>query len=311
MVIWYNFSRVEVGEMYGYKLNLPHSMPIPAWACKTSVDRYDWKNTNKSNMIEFALCKASCRTVEIVNREPILLSGKSLTCILGDREIKSHAEDGVNVEIVSVAVVFDEITYTGDELCEKDLKEKDTLLLPFMLSDLPMQNWIEIENILYRFISENVKNDASSKMVCASLIYELLAILDRLVRKQLKAKSKKYSNYYVLKVDAILAQRYAERITLQSVSRELGITPNYLSFLYKNGRGIGFSDHLCELRMEKAKELILEGKCSVSEIAQLVGFDDESHLRRRFKQYFGIGMKEYRLVNREQTLYHEKPLRKG
>ena len=239
-----------------------------------------------------------------------LLSGKSLTCILGDREIKSHAADGVNVEIVSVAVVFDEITYTGDELCEKDLKEKDTLLLPFMLSDLPMQNWMEIENILYRFISENVKEDASSKMVCASLIYELLAVLDRLVRKQLKVKREKYTNYYVLKADSILVKRYGEKLTLKSVSKELGITPNYLSAIYKNCIGVGFSDRLCEIRMKKAETLVLEGALSASDIAQAVGFDDESHLRRRFKQYFGISLKEYRLVNKEQTLYHEKPQRK-
>ena len=296
--------------MYGYKLNLPRSMPIPAWACKTSVDRYDWKNTNKSNMIEFALCKASCRTVEIVNREPVLLSGKSLTCILGDREIKSHAADGVNVEIVSVTVVFDELTYKAEELCEQDLNEKDVLLLPFTISELPMQNWMEIENVMYRFISENVKNDASSKMVCASLIYELLAVLDRLVRKQLKVKREKYTNYYVLKADSILVKRYGEKLTLKSVSKELGITPNYLSAIYKNCIGVGFSDRLCEIRMKKAETLVLEGALSASDIAQAVGFDDESHLRRRFKQYFGISLKEYRLVNKEQTLYHEKPQRK-
>ena len=296
--------------MYGYKLNLPRSMPIPAWACKTSVDRYDWKNTNKSNMIEFALCKASCRTVEIVNREPILLSGKSLTCILGDREIKSHAADGVNVEIVSVTVVFDELTYKAEELCEQDLNEKDVLLLPFTISELPMQNWMEIENVMYRFISENVKNDASSKMVCASLIYELLAVLDRLVRKQLKVKREKYTNYYVLKADSILVKRYGEKLTLRLVSEQLGITPNYFSSVYKTVTGVGFSDRLCEIRMKKAETLVLEGALSASDIAQAVGFDDESHLRRRFKQYFGISLKEYRLVNKEQTLYHEKPQRK-
>ena len=296
--------------MYGYKLKLPRSMPTPAWACKTFVDRYNWKNKNKSNMIEFSICKASCRTVEIGDQEPITVSGKIFSCTIGDREIKSHAADGVNVEIVSVAVVFDEITYTGDELCEKDLKEKDTLLLPFMLSDLPMQDWMEIENVMYRFISENVKKDASSKMLCTALIYELLAVLDRLVRKDLKANRKKYANYYTLKADSILAKRYSEKLTLKSVSEELGITPNYLSALYKNCLGVGFSDRLCELRMKKAETLVLEGDLSASDIAQAVGFDDESHLRRRFKQYFGIGMKEYRLVNKEQTLYHEKPQRK-
>jgi hypothetical protein len=31
---------------------------------------------------------------------------------------------------------------------------------------------------------------------------------------------------------------------------------------------------------------------------------------RRLKQYFGIGMRKYRFVSREQTLYHKKPQRK-
>jgi hypothetical protein len=158
--------------MYGYRLNLPRSLPLPVWACKTSVDRYDWKNRNKPNMIEFSICKASCRTVEIGNQGPINVFGKSFSCILGSSDIKSYAAEGVNVEIVSVAVMFDEITYTVEELDEGDLKEKDILLLPFMLSDLPMQGWMEIENVMYRFISENVKKDASSKMVCVALIYE-------------------------------------------------------------------------------------------------------------------------------------------
>lgn len=296
--------------MYGYKLKLPSSVPTSVWACKAVVDRYDWKNRNKPNMIEFSICKASCRTVEIGNQESINVFGKNFSCILGSSDIKSYAAEGVNVEIVSVAVMFDEITYTMEKLDEGDLKEKDILLLPFMLSDLPMQGWMEIENVMNKFISENVKKDVSSQMICTALIYELLAVLDRIVRKHLKIKREKYANYYVLKADSILAKRYGEKLTLKSVSEELGITPNYLSALYKNCIGVGFSDRLCELRMKKAESLVLEGALSASDIACAVGFDDESHLRRRFKQYFGISMKEYHLVNKEQTLYHEKPQRK-
>lgn len=296
--------------MYGYKLKIPKSFPVPIWACKTYADRYDWENRNKQNMIELSICKAPCRTVEIGNQKPVSLFGKSFSCVLGNQDIKSSAAEGVNVEIISVAVMFDEISYTVKELCDRDLNEKDVLLLPFMLSDLPIQSWMEIENAIYRFISENVKKEASSRMLCAALFYELLAVLDRMVRKHLKIKREKYANYYVLKADSILAKRYTEKLTLKSVSEELEITPNYLSFLYKNCMGVGFSDRLCELRMKKVEAMVLEGTLSVSDIAQEVGFDDESHLRRRFKQYFGIGIKEYRLVNKEQTLYHDKPLRK-
>ena len=83
-----------------------------------------------------------------------------------------------------------------------------------------------------------------------------------------------------------------------------------LAAIEKNMLGIGFSDRLCELRMNRAKDLILGGHLSIADITQAVGFEDESHLRRRFKQFFGISIKEYRLVNKEQTLYHEKPQRK-
>lgn len=296
--------------MYGYKLKLPRTVPSSVWGVKTVVDRYDWKNTNSSNMIEFAVSKASSRTVKIGESETVTLLGKSFMCIVGDHKLSVYAEDGVSVDIISVAAKFEEIEYTFSELSESDAEDNETLLLPFTLSELPMQEWINIENLLYRYTSEHVKQDAASEMLCASLICELLSVLDRIVRKTLKAKRKKYDNYYVLKADAILEKRFSERLTLCSVAKELGITPNYLSTLYKKCIGVGFSDRLCELRMKKAEALVLEGTLSAVDIAQTVGFDDESHMRRRFKQYFGISLKEYRLVNNEQTLYHEKPQRK-
>ena len=84
-----------------------------------------------------------------------------------------------------------------------------------------------------------------------------------------------------------------------------------MSAIYKSCTGVGFSDRLCELRMKGAAKLVLEDKLSLSKIAEAVGIEDESHLRRRFKQYFGISIREYRWVNKEQTLYHQKPQRKN
>ena len=73
--------------------------------------------------------------------------------------------------------------------------------------------------------------------------------------------------------------------------------------------GIGFSDRLFEIRMKEAERLVRETSLTASAIALKVGFEDESHLRRRFKQYFGTSIREYRCVSNEQTLYHKKPER--
>ena len=85
--------------MYGYKMKLPKSMPSAVWACKTSVNRYDWKNTNRHGMVELGVCKASLRTVQLGEYEPISVCGKSLSCIIGDCDVRSNAADGVEVEI--------------------------------------------------------------------------------------------------------------------------------------------------------------------------------------------------------------------
>ena len=297
--------------MYGYKISKPKTIPEAVWACKAFVDSYDWKNSNTADMVEFSICKAKYRTVQIENYEPIGAFGTSFSCVVGNSEIKSYAEEGVEVDIVSVAVSFSDLKYELKLLGEDDTKDKDVLLLPCLLTDLPMQDTMEIENILYRFTSEYVKKEASSDMLCMAAVFELLSILDGLVRKSLKVKHKKYVNYYVLKVDSILSRRYSEKLTLGSVAAEVGITPNYLSAIYKSCTGVGFSDRLCELRMTGAAKLVLEDKLSLSKIAEAVGIEDESHLRRRFKQYFGISIREYRWVNKEQTLYHQKPQRKN
>ena len=296
--------------MYGYKIKKPKALPQPVWACKTSVDNYEWENRQYPDMLEFGYCKAAERTVCIGDREPIKVFGKSLSCIAGSHTNKSYADDGVNVEILSVAVRLAGLEYTCKEFDDKDVEEKDIILLPCLLTNIPQKEWMEIENLLYRYISEVVKKDTSSELICHSLIFELLAMLDVWVRKSLKGRSREYLNYYILKADSIISNRYSEKLTLRLVSEELGITPNYLSAMYKSCTGVGFSDRLCSVRMSVAAKMVVEKGISLSDIVQAVGFEDEGHLRRRFKQYFGVSIREYRCVNREQTLYHEKPLRK-
>ena len=114
-----------------------------------------------------------------------------------------------------------------------------------------------------------------------------------------------------MKADSIILKRFSERVTQKSIALELGITPAYLSAIYKSSMGIGFSDRLFEVRMKEAERLVKETQLTVSEIALSVGFEDESHLRRRFKQYFGTSIREYRCISKEQTLYHKKPEREN
>ena len=97
---------------------------------------------------------------------------------------------------------------------------------------------------------------------------------------------------------------------MKEVAEELAISPNYLSALFKSTTGVGFTERLLEIRMKKAAALLGEGKYSESEVATRVGYEETGHFRKRFKQYFGVSVRDYRCINQELTLYHEKPERR-
>lgn len=65
------------------------------------------------------------------------------------------------------------------------------------------------------------------------------------------------------------------------------MNPNYLSRLFKNREGIGFSKYLLNIRMEKSKSLLEDEKISISEIAALVGYTSSSYFIANFKKYHG------------------------
>ena len=293
--------------MFGYVLKLPSSLPKTVWACKTTVNSYHWNNNNKADMIEFSRACAAERTLVIGGYGECVLRGETFSCLVGDTDVRSYADDGVEVGISSIAVRFSELSFEARDFEERDISDNSVLLLPHIIDGLSEQELSRIDRLMHRYISSYIEKSAASEMECASIVFELLSMIDTHARRHSAIKKDKYVNYYVNKADSVISKRYAEKLTLNLVAGELGITPSYLSAIYKSSMGVGFSERLLEVRMNKARELLLNGELTVGEIASRVGFGDESHLRRRFKQYFGATIREYRCISQEQTLYHKKP----
>lgn len=297
--------------MFGYRLQKPTVLSTSAWACKTVVSDYEWKNNHSTDILEISMATAKKRTVQIGTKEPQVIDGTTISCIIGGFPSQSYADTGVAVEILSVAVRFKDLTAEAKEFDDEDFSDCSVLLIPSIVQELSERELSEYERLLNLYVQSYVNTGAGAELLCNAIIFDLLCRLDSWVRQQASIKSERYTNYYIQKVDAIICRRYAQKITLQEIAKELSITPNYLSSLYKNTRGIGFSQALTEIRLKKARELLISTSLSAAEIAEQTGLGDESTLRRRFKQCFGASIREYRCIAKEQTLYHEKPLRKN
>jgi len=117
--------------------------------------------------------------------------------------------------------------------------------------------------------------------------------LDKIIQKNLRVQ-KEDGRRPVRIAKQYMQNHYMEGITLDEIAGIVGFSPGYFSSLIKKEMGIGFSEYLVQLRMEKAKELLKGTNENVKDICNRVGYSDLKHFTALFKKYTGIKPGEYR-----------------
>ena len=93
----------------------------------------------------------------------------------------------------------------------------------------------------------------------------------------------------------IIQDHIDTNITLKEISKDLNISPSYLSREFSKYFGdLSFGDYIQQQRIEKAKELMGTATYSLTEIAYLTGFSDQSHFTRIFKKITGQNPSDFR-----------------
>ena len=84
-------------------------------------------------------------------------------------------------------------------------------------------------------------------------------------------------------------------LNLKELSKALELNPNYISREFsKYFESMSFGEYIRKLRVDKAVELLHEGKSNQAEIAYLTGFSDQSHFIRVFRQQLGMTPLQYK-----------------
>lgn len=97
-----------------------------------------------------------------------------------------------------------------------------------------------------------------------------------------------------------IERNYASPITLDELAGVANFSKSHLCRKFKDVTHTGVVNYILQLRIDKAKELLLESDRYVFEISQQVGFNDTSYFNRTFKRLTGYTPNEY------QTLYKKK-----
>lgn len=206
-------------------------------------------------------------------------------------------------------VLKGEMTYTFDDrICV--LKPNDAILLPLgtvrsrfagtkpvkyvsfnfhMFPDVTLNlgkfipNCIstEIKKIIAAFPQSHISPYYYSKEKIANILnYILFELLD--------ITSLKSSNEHVLRIVKYIEENITQKMSLQSISNEVGLTKEYTAHIFKKETNKTLTHYLNERKLLLAKELILHNTMSLTQLAAYLGYDNYNYFSRLFKHFFKI-----------------------
>lgn len=92
-----------------------------------------------------------------------------------------------------------------------------------------------------------------------------------------------------------ICQHFAEDLSLDTIAEHCGISAAYLSRIFAQEQGKGVQEYLTDLRIKRAKELLIETNEKIYEIAAKSGYPDAVYFNKVFKKNTGMTPKEYRV----------------
>ena len=96
------------------------------------------------------------------------------------------------------------------------------------------------------------------------------------------------------KAERYILENFTRKISLEEIAGASGFSAPYFSTIFKEEMGENLSNYLNRLRVEKAAVLLTETKLSLSKIAHICGFDDQSWFSKVFKLFTGKSPGKFR-----------------
>ena len=167
----------------------------------------------------------------------------------------------------------------------------DALNLPYkiVLDALYAQT---VKQLIYKLIELQLSNNVLSILESKRYMLEIFEII---LTKYLPNNNKTSRVSALFNLINIMIDRQAnQKFDLKKIALEVGYSPNYLSYIYREKFGMTPAQAHTELRIEKAKSYLTQDSLSVTEISDSLGFQSISEFSRYFKKHVGTAPQNYR-----------------
>lgn len=134
------------------------------------------------------------------------------------------------------------------------------------------------------------------------LIGHLYLFLDALTRSVSPmglstSKGGKLRDFYIREVLAFIELNFQNDISVENIADHCGLNRSYFGKIFKGAVGQTPQEFLLNYRMTKAAELLKLSRLSIGDISKAVGYDNQLHFSRAFKNVFGVPPRVWRNQN--------------
>ncbi len=129
------------------------------------------------------------------------------------------------------------------------------------------------------------------------LIGQGFIFLDLLVRGsgyRETGSGKRLRDFYMKEALSFIEQHYQEDISVEDISAFCGLDRSYFGRIFRDTMGASPQRFLMVYRMAKAQQLLKETKLSIGSISIMVGYANQLHFSRAFKEIYGVSPRTYR-----------------
>ena len=179
---------------------------------------------------------------------------------------------------------------------------KNYLISPHMPPMIQLAKYeAEFFKCYNEIISHQEKNEPGTDLILKCLVMKILVILLKetyFIQHPQAAADFEFEVYdkktIVNTIVEYMDNNYMHTISLDRISKNLYLSPIYISKLFKEETSESPINYLIKVRLTKAKEMLEQSSLSIKTIANNVGYEDPYYFSKLFKRYYGSSPLKYR-----------------
>lgn len=183
------------------------------------------------------------------------------------------------------------------------LRVKETIDLTGLRIDQP------VYKARYKDISETMKSEMlyivnHKEESPFHLIGHLYLFIDSLIRSSTSTqinKGNRLRDFYIKEAFSFIEQNFQNDISVEDIAAFCGLNRSYFGKIFRENMGKSPQEFLISYRMTKASELLKLTDLSIADIGNAVGYPNQLHFSRAFKNVYGISPRQWRNENKRGT----------